>query len=401
MRLVRISISLMGVLVLMWCASSGLLSPIAVHAEPEPVTTHAKAAALIDVESGRLLYSTEGDKPMKIASLTKIMTAIVAIEHGKLSDKVKTSKRAAGKEGSSIYLKLNEEMSLHNMLYGLMLRSGNDAATAIAEHVGGSEEGFVHLMNEKARMLGLANSQFQNPHGLDAKDHYSSANDLAKLTAYALRNPIFKEIVKTKVKTAPNPNEEWDYKWKNKNKMLTMFEGADGVKTGFTKQAFRCLVSSATRGNQQLAVVTLNDGDDWVDHQKLLNWGFNYYPLEEVTRKGQPVNGYQLAIGRTFLYPFAKGEKEQLHSKMILIPTRSTAYALGERGKVNWYIGDTVIGSTPVYEPKGARISLPEREAWSSGTTDSFRQKPWMFSFESAMRTVLHTLFGGEEAAGW
>lgn len=401
MRLVRIFIGLMAALALMCGASIPIVAPAVVHAEPEPITTHAKAAALIDVESGRLLYSAAGDKPMKIASLTKIMTAIVAIEHGKLSDKVKTSKRAAGKEGSSIYLKLNEEMSLHNMLYGLMLRSGNDAATAIAEHVGGSEEGFVHLMNEKARLLGLENSQFRNPHGLDAEGHYSSANDLAKLTAYALRNPVFKEIVKTKVKTAPNPNEDWDYKWKNKNKMLTMFEGADGVKTGFTKQAFRCLVSSATRSSQQLAVVTLNDGDDWVDHQKLLNWGFANYPLEEVAHKGQPVNGYPLAVGRTFLYPFAEGEKEQLRSKMTLIPTDSTAYALGERGMVKWYIGDKLIGNTPVFEPKGARMSLPERAVWSAGAGESDRYKPWALSFGSALRTVLRTIFGGEETAGW
>ncbi|MBW7473496.1 D-alanyl-D-alanine carboxypeptidase [Paenibacillus oenotherae] len=394
------TIGLMGVFVLAWSIIPWDRAA-SVHAEPEPISTHAKAAALIDVESGRLLYSDEGDKQMKIASLTKIMTAIVAIEHGKLSDKVKTSKRAAGKEGSSIYLKLGEEMSLHNMLYGLMLRSGNDAATAIAEHVGGSEEGFVHLMNEKARMLGLENSQFKNPHGLDAEGHYSSANDLAKLTAYALRNRIFKEIVKTKIKTAPNPNEEWDYKWKNKNKMLTMFEGADGVKTGFTKQAFRCLVSSATRNNQQLAVVTLNDGDDWVDHQKLLNWGFAHYPLDEVAHKGQPVNGYPLAVGRTLQYPFAEGEREQLRSKMVLLPVKSTAYALGERGTINWYIGDAKIGSTPVYEPQGARIKLPDREAWSTSlTSHPLSAKPWLTSFWGALKFVLGTLFGGE-AARW
>lgn len=171
-----------------------------VGASPDAIGTNARAAALIDVESGRLLYSNNGDTPMRIASLTKIMTAIVAIEHGNLTDMVKTSKRAVGKEGSSIYLQLNEEMSLSNMLYGLMLRSGNDAATAIAEHVGGSEEGFVHLMNEKAIQIGLTNSHFMNPHGLDDDEHYSSANDLAKLSAYALKNEVFAEIVSTKEK---------------------------------------------------------------------------------------------------------------------------------------------------------------------------------------------------------
>lgn len=127
-------------------------------------------------------------------------------------------------------------MTLENMLYGLMLRSGNDAATAIAEHIGGSEEGFVYLMNAKAEELGLTHTHFANPHGLDAEGHYSSANDLAVLTAYALHNPVFKEIVKTQEKTADNPNEKWDYKWRNKNKMLYLYEGADGVKTGYTKK---------------------------------------------------------------------------------------------------------------------------------------------------------------------
>ncbi|KPV55216.1 peptidase M15, partial [Paenibacillus sp. A3] len=214
-------------------------------------STGAQAAALIDVASGRLLYSSRGDKPMRIASLTKIMTAIVAIEHGRLSDRAKVSKNAFGKEGSSIYLRLNEEMNLKDLLYGLMLRSGNDAAITIAEHVGGSVEGFAFLMNEKAKVVGMTNSSFKNPSGLDEQGHYSTANDMAKLTAYALKNPVFQEIVKTKVKKVPNPNESWDYSWVNKNKMLSLYDGADGVKTGYTKLAKRCLVSSATRGGQQ------------------------------------------------------------------------------------------------------------------------------------------------------
>lgn len=199
-------------------------------------STHAESAALIDVTSGRILFSKEGDKQMRIASLTKIMTAIVAIENGKLDDKVKVSAAAFGKEGSSIYLKLGEEMSLENMLYGLMLRSGNDAATAIAEHVGGSEEGFVLMMNQKAEEIGLRGTHFMNPHGLDADGHYSTASDMARLTAYALQNPVFKRIVATEQKSAPNPNESWDYSWHNKNKMLRLYEGADGVKTGYTKR---------------------------------------------------------------------------------------------------------------------------------------------------------------------
>ncbi|WP_240941095.1 D-alanyl-D-alanine carboxypeptidase family protein [Paenibacillus sp. HB172176] len=320
------------------------------------ISTNAKAAALIDVASGRVLYSSSGDTPMRIASLTKIMTAIVAIEHGNLKDMVKTSKHAAGREGSSIYLQLDEEMSLSNMLYGLMLRSGNDAATAISEHVGGSEEGFVHLMNEKAALLGLTNTQFQNPHGLDVDGHYSSANDLAKLTAYALRNKVFSEIVSTKEWKAPNPHDAWDYRWKNKNKMLAMYDGADGVKTGYTKKALRCLVSSATRNGQQLAAVTINDGDDWVDHSHLLDWGFAHFPLQQITAKGSEIAGYSLAAGRSFRYPLEVSE--HLESRLVLKNRDEVDYALGERGSLEYYLDGKHVGSVPVYDQASKRLRL-------------------------------------------
>ncbi|WP_339324287.1 D-alanyl-D-alanine carboxypeptidase family protein [Paenibacillus sp. FSL W8-0194] len=323
--------------------------------------THAQAAALMDVTSGRLLYSSHGDDELRIASLTKIMTAIVAIEHGDFNKPVKVSQKAYGKEGSSIYLKLGEEMTLENMLYGLMLRSGNDAATAIAEHVGGSEEGFVHLMNEKARELGLTHSHFANPSGLDADGHYSSANDMAKLTAYALHNPLFKNIVKTQVKKAPNPNESWDYRWDNKNKMLRLYEGADGVKTGYTKKAFRCLVSSATRNGQQLVAVTLNDGDDWNDHGKMLDYGFKYFPLSQLMEKGESVQGYDLVVANTFKYPFAEGEQERLEKKLVLHSPAKEGRAdlsFGLRGEIRMVLDGKLIGTVPVYQ-KGSLLPEP------------------------------------------
>ncbi|MDQ6418278.1 D-alanyl-D-alanine carboxypeptidase family protein [Paenibacillus sp. LHD-117] len=337
----------------------GIAAAPAGTANAAPVIgTNARAAALIDVTSGRLLYSSNGDTPMRIASLTKIMTAIVAIENGNLSDVVKTPKRAVGREGSSIYLQLGEEMTLHNMLYGLMLRSGNDAATAIAEHVGGSEAGFVHLMNDKAAFIGLANSSFRNPHGLDEDDHYSSANDLAKLSAYALKNEAFAEIVRTKMKQVPNPHDGWNYAWKNKNKMLTMYEGADGVKTGYTKKSFRCLVSSATRGGQQLAAVTINDGDDWADHRNLLDWGFRHYPLQTIAEQGEMIAGYPYALGRDFRYPLEESEQGIIHTKLTLVDPSSTDYALGERGTLAFQIDGNTVGSVPIYEPESVRMKL-------------------------------------------
>ena len=319
---------------------------------PPPPGNHAKAAALIDVTSGRLLFSQRGDEPMKIASLTKIMTAIVAIENGRLDDMVTVSVRAAGKEGSSLYLRAGEKMSLRNLLYGLMLRSGNDAAVAIAEHIGGSVAGFAFMMNKKAEELGLVNSHFRNPHGLDEPGHYMSANDLAKLTAYSLRHPEFAKIVKTPVRKAPNPYESWDYKWVNKNKMLRMYEGADGVKTGYTKQALRTLVSSATRGGQQLAAVTLNDGNDWEDHRKLLDYGFRYFPLQDVVIQGQAVEGTVFAASRTFRYPLAAGEKERIRLRTVPVETTALDYTLGYRGQLQIELDGRPIGSVPLVEKR-------------------------------------------------
>lgn len=380
----RFSLTAMTVISLLMATNAGAAD---LHV-PRPPGTNAQAASLIDVKSGRILYSHHGDTEMPVASLTKIMTAIVAIEHGKLDEIVTVSKNAYRKEGSSIYLELGEEMTLENMLYGLMLRSGNDAATAIAEHVGGSEEGFVHLMNEKVKMLGLKHTQFQNPHGLDAKGHYSSANDLAVITAYSLQNPVFKEIVKTPSKRAPNPNNPWDYKWDNKNKMLRFYEGADGVKTGYTKTARRCLVSSASRAGQQLAVVTLNDGDDWNDHQKLLDYGFAHYPLKEIIETGQPVQN-ELVTGSGFTYALASGELERIERKLYLQKPRANDF--GYRGQIKITLDGQEIGKVPVYE-QGSFIPKPDpaRGNWkSTPSLSAWRNNGWGNTFAAVMRSLL------------
>ncbi|MGQ8874673.1 serine hydrolase [Paenibacillus sp. TSA_86.1] len=360
-------------------------------------STHAQSAALIDVTSGRILYSKDGDKELRIASLTKIMTAIVAIEAGKLDQKVKVTPSAFAKEGSSLYLKLGEEMTLENMLYGLMLRSGNDAASAIAEHIGGSEEGFVLLMNKKAEQIGLTRSHFMNPHGLDAEGHYSTANDLARLTAYALHNPVFKRIVATENKSAPNPNESWEYSWHNKNKMLRLYEGADGVKTGYTKKAFRCLVSSATRDGQQLAAVTLNDGDDWNDHARMLSFGFEYFPLVEIARQEQPVQNMELVTGRGFKYPLAKGEEDALTKKLVLRDQRtqtniaesgqSDDSSFGLAGRIDMQLKGEPIGSIPVYY-KGSYIP-PEPKMEDSTLGSIGDATTWISAWKAVLSRLL------------
>lgn len=361
-------------------------------AAPTGVQTNAEAAALVDVTSGRLIVSKNGDKQMRIASLTKIMTAIVAIEHGTLSDQVEVSSRAAGKEGSSIYLKAGEKMSLENMLYGLMLRSGNDAATAIAEHVGGSLEGFVYLMNEKAKMVGMSRSQFKNPSGLDEEGHYSTASDLARLTAYALRNPVFRDIVKTKTKSAPNPHEDWDYKWMNKNKMLSIYEGADGVKTGYTKLARRCLVSSATRDGQQLAVVTLNDQDDWLDHKKLLDYGFANYPLHDLVRRGDKIENMPVAVGHTFSYPLYVEETGSIRKEAVLIDPATPEYRLGERGTLTLWLAGTHIGSVPLYAEGSSRLEAKDRSAFSFRESDKYTVTG-LGLWEQKLRDTVRRLF--------
>jgi D-alanyl-D-alanine carboxypeptidase len=369
--------------------------------QPPPPGNHAAAAALIDVASGRILFSQRGDEPMRIASLTKIMTAIVAIENGNLNDTVTVGTRAAGVEGSSLYLKAGQKIALLDLLYGLMLRSGNDAAIAIAEHVGGSLDGFVYLMNKKAEELGLNRSHFANPHGLDQDGHYMSANDLARLSAYALRNPTFARIVKTRVRTAPNPYEPWDYKWVNKNKMLTMYEGADGVKTGYTKLALRTLVSSATRGGQQLAAVTLNDGDDWADHRNLLDYGFRNFRLTEVVRKGEPIAGHPYAASASFSYPFSEGERERLRIKLVPLRTDSVMFALGYRGWLRFVLDGREIGSVPLVDrsPPGAgegRSGSGTAPADPDGTgADKAAERPAVTRSDAFRKSLRALLFGG------
>ncbi|MGI6126854.1 MAG: D-alanyl-D-alanine carboxypeptidase family protein [Planifilum sp.] len=328
-------------------------------ASPPGPEVSARSAALLDVASGRLLYEKDAHRRMPIASVTKIMTAIVAIEHGNLSDRVRVSSRAEGVEGSSIYLKAGEKIPLEHLLYGLMLRSGNDAAVAIAEHVGGSVEGFVYMMNEKAEYLGLSNTHFANPHGLDHPDHYSTAADLARLTAYAMRNSTFRKIVSTEVKTVPWPGETWHRKWYNKNKMLRYYRWADGVKTGYTKQARRTLVSSANRDGRRLVSVTLNAPDDWNDSMRLLEFGYREFSTVQVVKKGQVFDWARVAededrmlqavAAEGFAYPLSKDERNQIRLEPVVTHPLDQIEEEGKRvGNIRVYLEDELVGTVPL-----------------------------------------------------
>jgi serine-type D-Ala-D-Ala carboxypeptidase (penicillin-binding protein 5/6) len=249
----------------------------------------AHRAILMDQETGRVLYEKDAHTKSRIASITKIMTAILAVESGKMNKTVTVSANAAGTEGSSIYLKPGEKIKLEDLVYGLMLRSGNDSAVAIAENVGGSLEGFVYLMNEKAREIGMTNTHFENPHGLDDhENHYSTAYDMAILTRYAMKNKTYKKIAGTKSYKSPDPNNKWDRTWRNKNRLLTqLYKYTTGGKTGYTKRAKRTLVTTASKDNENLIAVTLNGPDDWNDHINMFEYGFKNYDYKVVVPKGQ------------------------------------------------------------------------------------------------------------------
>ena len=241
----------------------------------------AQKAIVLDATTGRVLYEKRADEKSLIASTTKIMTALMVCEQCNVLDRFCVPKEAVGIEGSSMYLREGEVLTVQELLYGMMLHSGNDAATALAIYCGGTVEGFAQMMNDKARMLGLKGSHFVNPHGLDAPDHYSTARDLAKLASYAMGNPVFAHTVSTKsVRIGQR-------QLTNHNKLLWRVDGADGVKTGFTKAAGRILVSSAKRGGRRLIVVTIEDGNDWADHAALFEEGFSRFRVCPLVQKGQ------------------------------------------------------------------------------------------------------------------
>ena len=268
--------------------------------------------------SGRVLYEKNAYQKMGMASTTKIVTAIVAIEHADLNATVTVNPTAAGVEGSSIWLAAGEQIKLEDLLYGLMLNSGNDAAVAIAEFVAGDVPRFCDMMNETAKSIGAVNTNFTNPNGLSDKNHYTTAYDLALLTRYALSNPKFAEIVGTKNKTIPWEGRDYGRKLSNHNKMLSIYDGCDGVKTGFTKDTGRTLVTGATRGGLQLIAVTLNDPDDWRDHTKMLDDVFLKYKPESITRAGTVFGTVKVrsgaekfvdaVAGQDFYIPLSEGE---------------------------------------------------------------------------------------------
>ena len=242
-----------------------------------PSAVSAHGAVLMEASSGTVIYQKNQDLRLPMASTTKIMTALVAIEHLPLDTLITVTEQSVGVEGSSIYLVAGEVLTLEDLLYALMLESANDAAETIAIAVAGSLSAFADLMNQKAASLGLSNTHFVNPHGLDAEDHYTTAAELATLTVSALENPDFQRICATKRHVIPLSGTDGARVLVNHNKLLSGYDGCIGVKTGYTKKTGRCLVSAAEREGVRLVAVTLGAPDDWRDHTAMLDYGFSLY----------------------------------------------------------------------------------------------------------------------------
>ena len=241
----------------------------------DALSLSAVSAILIDAKTGDCLYEKNADRKMPMASTTKIMTAICTLENINSNVPVTVKKEAAGIEGSSIYLTAGEKITIKELLCGMLLNSGNDAATALALEVGGTVEGFSKLMNKTAKKIGATSSNFKNPSGLYEEEHYTTARDLAKISAYALQNPLIRWIVSSKeLKISGGEKAKVRY-LKNHNKLLWQYEGCTGIKTGYTKKCGRCLVSSAEKNGRELIAVTLNAPDDWRDHTALFDYGFS------------------------------------------------------------------------------------------------------------------------------
>lgn len=247
------------------------------------ISTSAKASILINADTGEVIYSQNQNEKLPMASTTKIMTALLLCEEGNMEKEITVTPQMVKVEGTSMGLLGGDKVTYKALLYGMLLASGNDAANVTAYALGGTIDGFVNMMNQRAKELGLNNTHFETPSGLDGDEHYTTAEDLANLARVCMDNPLFKEAASTKAITLEYGNPPYRRTLTNHNKLLKIFEGAVGVKTGFTKKAGRCLVSCAEREGKRVIAVTLKDPNDWEDHINLLNYGLEKVKTTVIT----------------------------------------------------------------------------------------------------------------------
>lgn len=324
----------------------------------QAVEISAAASVLMDRESGRVLYAEHADERRPIASITKLMTALVASQLcPNLSTEITVRAEWTGIEGSSMYLKPGEKLTMEALLYGLLLSSGNDAALAIAGSCCESVDAFVACMNETAAQLGMDNTHFANPNGLDDPGHYSTAYDMALLARAVLEQETLRRIAGTKTITIAGRYLA------NHNKLLWRYDGCTGLKTGYTDEAGRTLVSSAVRNGQELIAVTLNDSNDWADHAALFDYGFSSYPrrlaVDGTQRWMIPCSGslsrfVTAGTGAEWYYPLAEGE--QLTAQVSLPRQMEAPVAAGEMvGELVLKLGEEPMQQIPLYIQNGAQ----------------------------------------------
>ncbi len=307
---------------------------------------YAQSYIVVDAKSGRIIGSRDPDMKLPIASTTKIMTAILAIESIEDYDaKIEVPPSCAGIEGSSIYLKPKQKVSIRDLLYGTMLRSGNDAAQTLAEFAGRKDEdGFIGMMNKRAKELGAYNSNFVNPHGLNADNHYSTAYDLAIISSHAMKNDLFREITSAEKYKADSLNT-FLY---NKNKVVYEYEYGTGIKIGYTKAAGRCLVASAQKDGTEIITVVLNDNNWFQDCYKLFDWAFEKYKSYQIVEKGQFAgrtdDGAPVFIDESFSYILTDEEKEKVrYESEITLPHIINNQRQNACGIYRIYVGDELI----------------------------------------------------------
>lgn len=334
-------------------------------AEVEAYAAQGSSAIVMDATSLRVLKGDNIHARLPMASTTKAMTALVVIESCDLEAKVSIPKSAVGIEGSSIYLREGEKLTVKELLYGLMLRSGNDAATALAIHAGGSVDGFVQKMNEKAAKLGLKNTHFTNPHGLHNPDHYTSAYDLAVIACKGICNPVFREICSTKRIRISGDSEESIRDLYNKNKILSLYNGGNGIKTGFTKNAGRCLIASSIRDNMQVVAVVLNRGDMFGECMQLMDYAHAEYCITKVVDKTAPVTEVGIKDGKAGgkyvfstplyasedkYYPVKKNGTEQVSTSVEVPPQIAAPHNKSDSvGKIEISLDNRLIFSEKLY----------------------------------------------------
>jgi D-alanyl-D-alanine carboxypeptidase (penicillin-binding protein 5/6) len=315
----------------------------------------AREAVLIDEGSGRILYALNSSQPVPMASLTKVMTALLVLENGYLDQKVYISSMAAETGESTVSLEPGEILSRRQLLYALLLSSANDAATALAESVAGSEDNFVAMMNRRAQELGLNDTHFSNSHGLNAPDHYSSAYDLAVLSRKAMTDPVFQQIVATKSAVLPWAGNPWPRFLINQNRLLFRYSGAIGIKTGYTRQAGNCVIGEAQRGSLRLIAVVMHSPDVYDDIENLLNYGFNNYQAYDIDGSLQPVSvkvsgGLEPAVDarpeRQLMAAVLPGEERELSYKTAVLPAVAAPIKQGAvLGDINIFLDGSQIGA--------------------------------------------------------